>query len=93
MSFTSESGSQNTSQNSMLSQATSINESRGLGEDQVIGKYCDFEALKKKWKCQDIEEVKEIIRRVLTNDIVKEAEVHAARKRQEALKNNANILK
>lgn len=37
--------------------------------------------------------MKEIIRRVLTNDIVKEAEVHAARKRQEALKNNANILK
>lgn len=51
MSFASESGSQNTSQNSMLSEATSVGNSRELDEDKVIGKYCDFEALKKKWKC------------------------------------------
>lgn len=51
MSFASESGSQNTSQNSMLSEATSLNESKAFGEDQVVGKYCDFEALKKKWRC------------------------------------------
>ena len=73
MTFTSQSGSQNTSQNSMLSEATSINDSKALGEDKVVGKYCDFEALKKKWKCQDIEEVKQIIRRVLTNDMVRDA--------------------
>ena len=54
----------------MLSESTSINDSKALGEDKVVGKYCDFEALKKKWKCEDIEEVKEIIRRVLTNDMV-----------------------
>lgn len=57
----------------MLSEATSINDSKALGEDKVVGKYCDFEALKKKWKCQDIEEVKQIIRRVLTNDMVMDA--------------------
>jgi len=42
MTFTSESGSQNTSQNSMLSEATSVNDSKALGEDKIVGKYCDF---------------------------------------------------
>lgn len=54
MSFASESGTQNTSQNSMLSEATSLNESNIFGEDQVVGKFCDFEELKKKWKAQDV---------------------------------------
>ena len=82
MTFTSESGSQNTSQNSMMSQATSVNDSKALGEDKIVGKYCDFQALKKKWKCEDIEEVKEIIRRVLTKYMVSQAEVQAVRKRK-----------
>lgn len=43
------------SQNSMLSEATSLNESKGFGEEAVVGKYCDFQALKKKWKCEDVE--------------------------------------
>ena len=69
------------SQNSMLSEATSLNESKGFGEEAVVGKYCDFEALKKKWRCQDVQEVKQIIRRVLTNQILSNAEVQAVRRR------------
>ena len=42
----------------------------------------EIQALKKKWKCEDIEEVKEIIRRVLTKDMVSQAEVQAVRKRK-----------
>ena len=42
MSFGSESGSQSMSQNSMLSEATSLNESNMFGEDQIVNKYCDF---------------------------------------------------
>ena len=70
MSFGSESGSQSMTQNSMLSQATSLNESNIFGEDQVMNKYCDFETLKKKWRLDDIEDVRNMIRRVLTKQIV-----------------------
>jgi hypothetical protein len=42
MSYTSE-ASQNTSQGSMMSEATSMNESNIDGESQIVGKYCDFE--------------------------------------------------
>ena len=88
MSFASESGTQNTSQNSMLSEATSLNESNIFGEDQVVGKYCDFEALRKKWKADDIQEVREILRRILTKQIVSDAELRAVKKRKEAEKND-----
>jgi len=41
MSYTSET-SQNTSQGSMLSEATSVNESNIDGEQEVLSKFCDF---------------------------------------------------
>lgn len=46
--------SQNTSQNSMLSEATSLNQSNMFGEDEVVAKFWDFDELKKKWKLDDI---------------------------------------
>lgn len=83
MSFASESGfSNNTSQNSMMSEATSLNESNIFGEDQVVSKYCDFEELRKKWKLEDIQEVKEMLRRTLTRQVVSDAEVQAVKKRK-----------
>ena len=80
MSFSSE-VSQNTSQNSMLSEATSLNESNIFGEDQVVDKYCDFEALRKKWKVDDVTEVRNILRRILTKQVVSEAELEAVKKK------------
>ena len=53
MSFTSDGGS-NVTQSSMISEAKSVNQSTQFGEDDVVGKYCDFEALLKKWNCEDI---------------------------------------
>ena len=47
-----------------------MNESNIFGEDQVMNKYCDFETLKKKWRLDDIEDVRNMIRRVLTKQIV-----------------------
>lgn len=41
MSYTSET-SQNTSQGSMLSEATSVNESNMDGEQEILAKFCDF---------------------------------------------------
>lgn len=46
MSFGSESVS-NMSQNSMLSEATSLNESKGFREKAVVGKYCDLRRWRK----------------------------------------------
>ncbi len=46
--------SQNTSQNSMLSEATSLNQSNMFGEDEVVAKFWDFDELKKKWKLDDL---------------------------------------
>jgi hypothetical protein len=34
----------------MISEATSVNQ-KTFDEEQAANKYCDFEALKKKWKC------------------------------------------
>ena len=93
MSFGSESGSQSMSQNSMLSEATSLNSSNMFGEDEVVNKYCDFEVLKKKWKLEDVEEVRNMIRRLLTRQIVSEAELEAVKKRKEAEKINQKIIK
>ena len=77
----------------MLSEATSLNESNVFGEDQVVGKFCDFQALKKKWRVEDIEDVKQILRLTLTRQIVSDAELRAVKKRKQAEKNNANIRK
>ena len=93
MSFGSESGSQSMTQNSMLSEATSLNSSNVFGEDEVVGKYCDFEALRKKWKLEDIEEVRNMLRRMLTRQVVSEAEVEATKKRKEAAKIDERLKK
>lgn len=53
MSYTAD-ASQNTSQGSFLSEATSINESNIDGEEQIVARYCDFEALSKKWGITDV---------------------------------------
>ena len=53
MSYTTD-ASQSVSQGSMLSEATSLNESNLEGEDQAIIRFCDYEALKKKWRVDDI---------------------------------------
>ena len=91
MSFTSEQ-SGNVSQGSMMSDVSNADSKMG-GEGSVVAKYCDFEALKKKWRLEDVEEVKEMIRRVLTRQIVSDAELEAVKKRQEAAKNNDKIKK
>lgn len=65
-----------------MSEATSLNESNIFGEEQVVNKFCNFEELKKKWKVEDIEEVREILRRVLTRKIVSDAELEAVKKRK-----------
>ncbi len=41
-----------------------------FGEDHVFDKYCDFQALKKKWKLEDVEDVRQMVRRILTRQIV-----------------------
>ena len=65
MSFGSETGNQSNNQNSVLS-VQSLNSTNALGEDKIVDKYCNFEALKKKWKLEDIQEVRNMIRRILT---------------------------
>ena len=64
-----------------------------FGEDQVVNKYCDFEALKKKWRLDDVEEVRQMIRRVLTKQIVFQAEIDAVKKRKEEDKINERLRK
>jgi hypothetical protein len=76
--------SQNTSQGSMLSEATSINESNIDGEEQIVSKYCDFEVLSKKWGISDVEQVRSMLRLILTRKFVSEAEVNAIKKKREA---------
>ena len=79
-SFASE-ASQNTSQNSMLSEATSLDHSNIFGEDKVVEQFWDFDQLKKKWKLNDVEAVKDMIRRMLTKKVVFDAELEAVKKR------------
>lgn len=74
--------SQNTSQGSMLSQATSINESNIDGEEQIVSRYCDFEILSKKWGIPDVEQVRSMLRFILTKKFVSEAEVNAIKKKR-----------
>ena len=73
--------SQNTSQNSMLSEATSLDHSNIFGEDKVVEQFWDFDQLKKKWKLNDVEAVKDMIRRMLTKKVVFDAELEAVKKR------------
>ena len=80
-SFASE-ASQNTSQNSMLSEATSLDHSNIFGEDKVVEQFWDFDQLKKKWKLNDVEAVKDMIRRMLTKKVVFDAELEAVKKRK-----------
>ena len=74
--------SQNTSQNSMLSEATSLDHSNIFGEDKVVEQFWDFDQLKKKWKLNDVEAVKDMIRRMLTKKVVFDAELEAVKKRK-----------
>ena len=81
MSYTSE-ASQNTSQGSMLSEATSVNESNIDGEEQIVTRYCDFEALSKKWGLTDVDEVKTMLRLLLARKFVSDAELNAIKKKR-----------
>lgn len=81
MSYTSQ-ASQNTSQGSMLSEATSVNESNIDGEQQIVTRYCDFEALSKKWGLTDVDEVKTMLRLLLARKFVSDAELNAIKKKR-----------
>lgn len=74
--------SQNTSQGSMLSEATSVNESKIDGEEEIVGRYCDFEALSKKWGLTDVEQIRSMIRLIMTKKFVYEAETNAIKKKR-----------
>ncbi len=44
--------------------------------------FWDFEQLKKKWKLEDVEAVRDMIRRVLTKKVVFDAELQAVKQRK-----------
>lgn len=92
MSCTSE-VSQNVSQGSMLSEATSVNESNIDGEQEVVAKFCDFENLSKKWGATDVEQVKYLLRVILTRKFVADAGLNAIKKKQEAERINQSLEK
>lgn len=81
MSFGSDAGNQSNNQNSVLS-VQSLNSTNAFGEDKIVEKYCNFEALRKKWKLEDIEEVRYMIRRILTKQLVSDAELEGVKKRK-----------
>ena len=83
MSYTSET-SQNTSQGSVLSEATSVNESNIDGEQEVLSKFCDFQSLSKKWGVSDVQHVKYLLRLILTRKFVSEAELNKVKKIKQA---------
>ena len=70
MSYTASDLSQNTSQGSYLSEATSINDSNIDGEEQLLNKFCDFDELGKKWGLENVEQVKQMLRFTLTRKYV-----------------------
>ena len=66
----------------MLSEATSVNESNIDGEEQIVTRYCDFEALSKKWGLTDVDEVKTMLRLLLARKFVSDAELNAIKKKR-----------
>lgn len=76
--------SQNTSQGSFLSEATTINESNIDGEQELVAKFSDFENLSKKWGTSDVNQVKYLLRVILTRKYVSEAGLNAVKKKKEA---------
>jgi hypothetical protein len=85
--------SQNTSQGSFLSEATSINESNIDGEQELVAKFSDFENLSKKWGTSDVDQVKYLLRVILTRKYVSEAGLNAVKKNKEAQKINQSLEK
>ena len=47
-----------------------MNESNVYGEEQLVADYCDFDTLTKKWGLQNVEEVKKMLRFMLTRKVV-----------------------
>jgi hypothetical protein len=74
--------SQNTSQGSFLSEATSLNTSNVDGEEELIAKFSDFDNLSKKWAVTDVDQVKYLLRLMLTRKYVSEASVNAIKKQK-----------
>ena len=83
MSMTSE-VSQNTSQGSFLSEATSLNTSNVDGQEELVAKFSDFDNLSKKWGVSDVQQVKYLLRLMLTRKYVAEAEANAVKKKKQA---------
>jgi len=52
------------------------------GEEEIVAKYCDFEVLAKKWGVSDVEQVKTMIRFIMTRKFVTDAETIAIKKRR-----------
>ena len=69
----------NTSQQSLISDASGMEGSRIEGENAVINKYCDMVALQKKWNKKSIDEVKYVIRRAVMNKVMLEAQKKAVK--------------
>lgn len=65
-----------------------MNDSNIDGEEQLLSKFCDFEAMAKKWGVEGVQEVKYLLRLSLTRKYVAEAEANAVKKRREAEKIN-----
>ena len=85
--------SQNTSQGSYLSEATSIAGSSVDGEEQLLTKFCDFDELAKKWGLTGVQEVKEMLRLTLTRKYVSEAGRDKIKKMKDAERINESIAK
>ena len=90
MSMTSE-VSQNTSQGSFLSEATSLNTSNVDGQEELIAKFSDFDNLSKKWGVSDVQQVKYLLRLMLTRKYVAEAEANAVKKKKQAQRMNQSL--
>lgn len=58
-----------------------------------MNEYCDLIALKKKWKQDSITKVKQMIRKVVFDKLLKEAQQKALQDKLKAQKNNELLMK
>ena len=79
-----QSTSQNVSSASFVSVATN-DASQIQGEEHFAEQYCDFEGLKKKWGVSKVEEIRNIIRRLLGSGLVNQAEGRHMREKRKAV--------
>jgi hypothetical protein len=53
---------------------------------------CDFDSLKKKWKAKNVEEVKQLINRLLSKKVISDAEGLAIQDKRKSIKNNYALM-